>query len=89
MIRAAKYQSPPTATMNVGVEKLIVYLTKKLEDWDKKTDVLVTHYKKEKDLQLYLQQDLIKYDAEDPAVLLAPRVYVANAGVLDQLVYSI
>lgn len=75
--------------MNIGVEKLIVYLTEKLEDWDKKTDVLVTHYKKEKDLQLHLQQDLIKYDAEDPAVLLAPRVCVANAEVLDQLVYSI
>lgn len=50
--------------------------------------MLATQHEEEKDSQLHLQQDLTKDDAEDPAVLLASRVYNANAGDLDQFVCS-
>ena len=90
MSQATRHQNPPLTIRNAGVKKLIVHLTKILEDWDEETNVLAIHHEKEENSQLHLQQDLAKDDAEDPAVLLAStRVYTANAGDLDQFVCSI
>lgn len=84
----ANHQNPPAATKNAEVEKLIVQLTKILENWDEGINVLAAQHEEEEDSQLHLQNNLADNDAEDPVVLLASKVYTVNAGDLDQFVCS-
>ena len=54
MSQVLKHQNPLLVIKNAGIEKLIIHLTKILEDWDKGTNVLATHHKEEENSQLHL-----------------------------------
>ena len=64
------------------MERLIAQLVQLLDNWKEEVDVLATHTK---DLQLSETIDPLIH-TKDPAVLLATKIYSANAGDLDHFV---